>query len=161
MYGNATVGTSFLDPAKFQQLLLYSPATRRVKTMSSTDQQDPNRADAVGMDAMIPSRNPVPRSFPMQQKIIEEREFLVFSPNADGSLYLTSDTFEYRNVRMERRPLYVVELMELDKHFVYSKRHYYIDKETFTLYYRTAWDQKADPIMRLNIIISSLKSLDG
>ena len=35
------------------------------------------------------------------------------------------------NFEWERRPIYVVELTELDKSYVYSKRVLYIDKETF------------------------------
>jgi hypothetical protein len=46
------------------------------------------------------------------------------------------------NVRMERRPVIVVELTQLNKSYVYSKRVIYFDKETFMLYNSENYDRK-------------------
>ena len=43
---------------------------------------------------------------------------------------------------MERRPIYVLKLTQLDSNYVYSKRVFYIDKETFNFYQIENYDQK-------------------
>jgi hypothetical protein len=43
---------------------------------------------------------------------------------------------------MERRPVYVVELLQKDPRYVYGKRVLYIDRETFVLHFIENYDQK-------------------
>jgi len=49
---------------------------------------------------------------------------------------------EMRNMRMERRPLYVVKMTQLDKSYVYGSRIFYIDRETFLYYHIENFDRK-------------------
>jgi hypothetical protein len=42
----------------------------------------------------------------------------------------------------ERRPVYVLQLTQLDPNYIYSKRILYIDKESFTLLFTENYDQK-------------------
>jgi hypothetical protein len=41
-----------------------------------------------------------------------------------------------------RRPIYVIEGKQLDKNYVYSKRIFYVDRETFMFYAVMNYDQK-------------------
>jgi hypothetical protein len=43
---------------------------------------------------------------------------------------------------MERRPIYVVKLTQLDPNYVYSYRILYVDKETFIIYAVENYDRK-------------------
>jgi hypothetical protein len=76
--------------------------------------------------------------------VLEEREFLVPAPSLDGAEYLTSTGAEFRNIRLERRPLYVVKLTQQDPAYVYGSRILYVDKETFVAYHIENYDQKGN-----------------
>ena len=52
---------------------------------------------------------------------------------------------------MERRPIYVVELTQLDPNYVYSRRIFYIDKETFVFYHIENYDQKGQLYRTFNL----------
>lgn len=41
-----------------------------------------------------------------------------------------------------RRPCYVLHLRQLDKNYVYGRRVYYVDKETFELAWGECYDQR-------------------
>jgi hypothetical protein len=82
-----------------------------------------------------------PSRYPYKFEIVEEREFLVPAPTLDGAEYI-SKSGEFRNVKMERRPLYVVKLTQLDPNYVYKYRIFYIDKETFNYYHIENYDRK-------------------
>jgi ssDNA-specific exonuclease RecJ len=43
---------------------------------------------------------------------------------------------------MERRPVYVLQLTQLDPNYVYSKRIFYIDKEFFLIHEGAYYDKK-------------------
>ena len=49
---------------------------------------------------------------------------------------------EFRNMKFERRPMYVVKLTQMDPNYVYGYRIFYIDKETFMYHYVENYDQK-------------------
>ncbi|MBW2369717.1 MAG: outer membrane lipoprotein-sorting protein, partial [Deltaproteobacteria bacterium] len=46
------------------------------------------------------------------------------------------------NFTFERRPVYVVEMKQLDTNYIYSKRVITVDKETFILLDTLMYDQK-------------------
>jgi hypothetical protein len=83
-----------------------------------------------------------PTRYPYKYEILEEREFLLPAPTIDGAEYISSKGLEFRNMRFERRPIYVVRLTQLDPNYVYSYRIFYIDKETFNYYQIENYDQK-------------------
>lgn len=133
----------YLDPNKMDRILLYIPSMRRVRQMTATDTQDPVQGqdqtfdDNEGfMQKLSPTR------YPYKFEIIEEREFLVPAPTIDGAEYISSNNLEFRNVRMERRPLYLVQLTQLDPNYVYSRRMFYVDKETFIYYHIENYDRR-------------------
>jgi len=75
--------------------------------------------------------------------VLDEREFLVPSYTLTGEEYFDSKSqFLWRNLTFERRPVYVVEMEQLDSTYVYSKRTYYIDKETFLILGAEYYDRK-------------------
>ena len=79
----------------------------------------------------------------MSAVLLTNENFLVPAFSVEGDEYLDSeDGFKLKNLRMERRPMYVVEMKQLDPNYIYSKRILYIDKETFTLMISEMYDQK-------------------
>ena len=133
----------YLDPRKTDQLMIYLPSMRRVRKMSATDSQDPVMGqDVIWDDTEGWNQKLSPTRYPYKFEVIQEREYLVPAPTLDGAEYWTSKGLELRNVRMERRPIYVVKLTQLDPNYVYKYRIFYIDKETFNYYYIENYDQK-------------------
>lgn len=140
--GTAQSALYYADPTKADMLMVYIPSMRRVRKMTSSDTQDP----IMGLDQIYDDNEGwmqklSPTRYPYKFEVIEEREFLVTAPTLDGSEYITKSG-EFRNVRMERRPLYVVKLTQLDPNYVYKYRLFYIDKETFVYYHVENYDRK-------------------
>lgn len=143
MEGAVQNGLYYLDPKKADQLMMHLPSIRRVRKMSSTDSQDQMaNLDQIYDDTEGFSQKLSPTRYPYTYKVIEEREYLVHAPTLDGSGYITAEGLEFRNVQMERRPLYVVELNQLDSNYVYSRRIFYVDRETFVFYHIQNFDRK-------------------
>jgi hypothetical protein len=143
MYGNVVTNMKYLDPDKYDQMLLYINALRRVRMMSTTDIQDSiGGADIIYADSFGYSQKLSSTIFPYKCEVIAEREFLVPFATWDGSPYMSSKGAELHNYEWERRPMYVVKMTQLDKNFVYSHRILYIDKESFMLPTILNYDQK-------------------
>ncbi len=140
-----TVLTSiYNDPNKFNQNMMYVPSLRRVRKMSATDTQDPmNGQDLIYDDNEGFSQKITPLRYPYTFEIIEEREYLV-PISIDGTEYVDSkDGYALKNVKMQRRPCYVLQLTQQDSNYVYSKRIFYIDKEVLMLTgFMQNYDQK-------------------
>jgi len=143
MFGNAFSILYYINRDHYEQFLLYINALRRIREMTATDSQDAvGGQDGTYDDGDGFSQKISPTRYPFKSKVIAEREYLVPAPTWDGSVYMTSKGLEYHNLKFERRPVYVVQLTELNKNYVYSKRILYIDKETFMLFYTECFDQK-------------------
>jgi hypothetical protein len=141
--GTVLTGLFYLDPNKADNLLIYLPHLRRVRKMTSSDTQDPVMGqDMIYDDAEGFFQKASATKYPYKYEVVEEREYLVPAPTIDGAEYFSSKGMECRNVRMERRPMYVVKLTQLDKSYVYGSRLFYIDKETFLFYHVENFDQK-------------------
>ena len=100
--------------------------------MSATDSQDP----VVGQDLIYDDAEGFlqklsPNRYPYTYKVVEEREYLIPAYTLDGSEHISAEGREFRNAKFERRPLYVLELNQMDPNYIYSKRIFYIDRETF------------------------------
>ena len=133
----------FVDPAKSDQLMLYIPSLRRIRKMSATDTQDPIMGqDQIYDDTEGWSQKLSPTRYPYTYEILAEREFLVPAPTLDGSEYISSKGIEFRNMKFERRPLYVIKLTQQDPNYVYGHRIFYVDQETFNFYHIENYDQK-------------------
>ncbi len=143
LYGNSITIVRYLDADKFDQVLMYLTAMRRIRKLSATDTQDAVAGQDVIYDDDYGISQPyTPNRYPYKFEILAEREYLVPAPQWDGSLYISSKGLEYHNMEFERRPLYVVSLTQMDKNYIYSKRIAYIDKETFILYDIENYDTK-------------------
>ncbi len=133
----------YSDPNKADQIMMYIPSMRRVRKMSATDTQDP----VAGQDQIYDDNEGFmqklsPTRYPYKYEVVEEREFLVRAPTLDGSEYVASKGMEFKNVRMERRPIYVVKLSQLDTSYVYKTKIFWVDKETFNFYHVESYDWK-------------------
>jgi hypothetical protein len=144
LYGNAYTLSKRVDPDEMDNFLLYTPLTRRIRKMSSSDRQD----QAIGLDYAYDDVNHLdqkltPRAYPYKARVLEEREFLVPMYSLTGDEYFDSESkFLWRNLEFERRPMYVLEMEQLDSTYIYSKRIYYVDKETFIIMGGEFYDQK-------------------
>jgi hypothetical protein len=141
--GMGQYGLFYLEPSKIDSQMVYIPSMRRIRKMSATDTQDPvGGFDLVYDDNEGFMQKLNPKIYPYKFEVLEEREYLVVTNSLDGSEYVASKGVELRNIKMERRPLYVVKLTQLDSNYVYSKRIFYIDKEMFVAYHNEYFDQK-------------------
>lgn len=142
MYGNVINITSYLEPEKWDLMLLYVNVLRRVRVLSSTDIQDAiGGADYAYVDNNGFGQKLSTTIFPYKNEVIAEREYLVPFSTWDGSEYMNAKG-EHHNLEWERRPMYVVKMTQLDKNFVYSYRIVYFDKETGMLVHIENYDQK-------------------
>jgi hypothetical protein len=133
----------YLSPDRVDQLMLYIPSLRRVRKMTATDAQDPIAGkDAIYDDTEGFNQKLSPTRNPYKYEVLEEREYLIPAPSWDGSEYISSKGYEYRNVKFERRPMYVVKMTQLDPNYVYSYRILYIDKELLLYTHIENYDRK-------------------
>jgi hypothetical protein len=143
LFGNIINVTSYIDPDRFDLFLMYINSLRRIRKMSTSDTQDP----AVGQDMIYEdwqgfNQKLTAKRFPYKYEVIGEGEFLV-PITWDGSPYMSSkEGVIFKNVQMERRPLWVVQLTQLDKNYVYSKRVFYVDKEILYHHHIDSYDRK-------------------
>jgi hypothetical protein len=143
--GMTQVALYYTDPDKPDNLLMYLPSMRRIRKMSATDSQDPiGGTDAIYDDSEGFFHKLSPTIYPYKFEVIAEREYLVPAPSIDGAEYIMSPAkgLGVGNVRMERRPVIVVELTQLNKSYVYSKRVIYFDRESFQLLNSENYDRK-------------------
>ncbi|MFH0730402.1 MAG: DUF1329 domain-containing protein [Pseudomonadota bacterium] len=143
--GMTQFATFYIDPKKLDSLLMYLPSMRRLRKMSASDSQDPvGGTDAIYDDNEGFLQKLSPDIYPYKYEVIAEREYLMPAPSIDGAEYIMSPEkgLGVGNVRMERRPIFVVQLTQLDKNYVYSKRVIYFDAERFQLYNSENYDQK-------------------
>ncbi len=157
MYGTAVSLVSYIDPDHLDSWMVYVNVLRRVRKMSASDTQDPvGQWDIIYEDQQAYNQKLSPNRYPYKKQVIAEREYLVPFATLDGAPYISSQGREMRDFEFERRPTYVVELTQLDKNYIYSKRVLYIDKETFMIYHGEYYDQKGrlyrtlDPIQYFN-----------
>ena len=127
----------------YNQDMLYIPSMRRIRKLSATDTQDPMPGISSTYDDVgIFNQKISPVRYPMECKVVEEREYLMLAPTEDGSEYIRSDDMAMVNVKLERRPVYLLECTLLDTNYVYSKRVIYFDKEFLTCLWGDYYDQK-------------------
>ncbi len=128
---------------KVNQSMCFLPSLRRIKKMSSTDTQDPiNGQDLIYDDTDGFGQKLNPERYPYEYKLIAEREYLV-PYSIDGTGYIdTKDNYSYKNLKMMRRPVYVIELIQKDENYVYGRRVIYIDAESFYSGQLYNYDQK-------------------
>lgn len=141
VYGTGFLYLYSLRADLLDQVLIYLPSLRRYRKMSTTDTQDPIMGlDQIYDDNYGLAQKLSPKHFPYTYEVVGEREFLV--PYAGGTEYITSETFEMKNMKMERRPCYIVQLNQQDSNYVYGRRVYYIDKELLTIAFVENYNQK-------------------
>lgn len=133
----------FINPDQMDQNMMFIPSLRRIRKMSATDTQDPVMgSDVIYDDTTGFAQKLSPKRYPFKYKVIEEREYLYPAYTEDGAEYVTSEKQEFRNMKFERRPLYVVELTQLDPNYIYAKRIIFVDKESFCFPHLDNYDQK-------------------
>ncbi|MBW1850816.1 MAG: outer membrane lipoprotein-sorting protein [Deltaproteobacteria bacterium] len=130
------------DPQKMDPMMMYLPQLRRIRKMSSTDTQDP-LGDSAYDDTGFISQKITPKRYPYEFEIIEEREYLLpFSYNAGKAWLDSKNGYAIRDLGLQRRPCYVLQMNQLDPNYIYSKRIYYVDKESFIIGWGAFYDQK-------------------
>jgi hypothetical protein len=85
-----------------------------------------------------------PKRYPYKFEIIEEREYLMpFSYDAGKAWVDSKNGYAIRDLGLQRRACYVLQMNQTDPNYVYGKRVYYVDKETFYPAWAEFYDQKA------------------
>jgi len=139
------------DPQKMDPYMMYLPQLRRIRKMSSTDTQDPS-GDAAYDDYGFLRQKITPKRFPYKFEITAEREYLCpFSYNSGPSWVDSKNGKALRDLGLMRRPCYVLQMTQQDPNYIYSKRIYYIDKETFIPGWGEFYDQKGRLYRTYNI----------
>ncbi len=135
--------TRYLGVEKYAQNLVYIPAFRRIRKMSGTDTQDAiGGQDLIFDDSGLWSQKLSPNRYPYKYEVLEEREYLTIAHTVDGSETIDGKTGAFKNIRLERRPMYLVKLSQMDKNYVYSYRLLWIDKENLYFHDISNYDQK-------------------
>jgi hypothetical protein len=130
------------DYDKPDAIMLYLPSMRRMRKLSATDTQDP-QGDLTYDDSDMISQKITPKKYPYKFEIVAEREYLI--PLAYASVPQWVDSKNYyalRETRFQRRPIYVLQMTQLDPNYVYSKRTFYIDQENFSCLFGIYYDQR-------------------
>jgi len=129
-------------PEKTDVSMVYVPSLRRIRKLAATDTQDPT-GDMTYDDQNMLLQKITPKKYPYKFDIIEEREYLMFYSYGNMPTWCDSKNgYALRDVKLMRRPCYVLQMTQLDPNYVYSKRIYYLDKETFDAVYNENYDQK-------------------
>jgi hypothetical protein len=133
-YGNVVSTLSFRNPGLSNQMMVWLGQIRRLRKLSGTDTQDASPGLSVTYDDFEGfSQKMSPDIHPYTYRVLAEREYLFPCYDRDGSSYLSKKRLALKNVKFERRPVYVIELVQQDPNYVYSKRILYFDQETFLL----------------------------
>lgn len=144
LFGNVYYGILYTDPERDMNFLAYVNFLRRVRKLSSTDSQD----QAVGQDLCFDDSEGLtqrlnPNRYPYEFSVIEEREFLMPAYSTEAADYLDSkDNWKWKGLRFERRPIWVVQMKQLDPNYLYSKRVAYFDQESLLPILWEYYDQK-------------------
>jgi hypothetical protein len=130
------------NPEKPDPSMVYVPSLRRIRKLSATDTQDPT-GDFTYDDQNMLLQKITPNRYPYKMDIIEDREYLQFFSYGTTPTWCDSKNgYALRDVICMRRPVYVLQMTQLDPNYVYSKRIYYIDKEIWSPVYNENYDQK-------------------
>lgn len=145
LFGNVISMQTYVDADKDNLFLMYISGLRRVRKLSGTDTQDPmGGQDLIYEDSDGFNQKLSPERYPYTYEVLEEREFLIPGYTLDGSTTISSEGKEFVNFEFERRPMYVIKMVQQDPNFVYSYRKIYVDQETFIILYTEAYDQKGN-----------------
>jgi hypothetical protein len=144
LFGNVYYILFYGDSRKDPSFMAYVNLLRRVRKLSSSDRQD----QAVGQDICFDDGAGFAQAlsstrYPYTYKVLEEREFIVPAHTTEGVAWFDSkEKYKWKDLKLERRPMYKLEMLQQDKNYIYSKRIYWVDKETFLLTYGEFFDQK-------------------
>ena len=142
MRGMGVLQYTYDDPNKLNSLMIYVPSLRRMRKMSTSDTQDP-QGDLTYDDSDMISQKITSKKYPYKFEIIEEREYLIPLAYASVPQWVDSKNhYALRGTRFQRRPVYVLEMTQLDPNYVYSRRTFYIDQENFGCLLATYYDQR-------------------
>lgn len=143
LYGNIINVTSYSDADHDDLFMMYINGLRRIRKLTASDTQDPAVGqDIIYEDAFGFNQKLTPKRYPYKYEVIGEGEYLA-PITWDGSPYLsTKEGYIMKDSQFERRPMWVVQMTQLDKNYVYSKRIWYVDKEFLLFWYLENYDQK-------------------
>jgi len=143
-YGNIYLGTFYYDPKKPFSLLAYVNILRRIRKLSSSDKQDQALGQDINFDDTEAFNQAItPDVFPYEYKVLEDREYLMPVLSTDGGEWVDGNSnYEWKDLRLERRPMWKVELTQLDSNYIYSKRIFFVDQETLMIIFTESYDQK-------------------
>ncbi len=137
--GFAAVRTRFADPTKEDGFVTYVPGMKRIRRLAGSNTQDP----LVGSDLTWEDWKGFwtkTTIYPVEAKLLGEDIVLTQSFNLAPKAF-EKDGFYTQRYWWERRPVWIVEIKHLDPTYIYSKRIWYVDKETFGIIQTFLFDQ--------------------
>ena len=137
--------------------MVYLPSLRRNRKLNPTDTQDPS-GDMTYDDLSLLAQKITPERYPYKFEIIEEREYLMPTGYDTGKVWVDSKNgYALKGVQFTRRPCFTLQMTQLDKNYIYSKRILYIDKETFRSVFSANYDQEGR-LYRTQIYVTAFMS---
>ena len=137
--GLALLTFRYRDPSKKDDTWMYLPSIRRNRRISSAQRGDSAAGtdwtwdDQQGFDAKISDFN---WNFIGKKEVFVPFHGPKNMPRRDGFLFLPEDC------RYELREVFVVDGINKDKNYVYSRRRHYIDMQSYYLSAYDCWDRR-------------------
>lgn len=139
--GTATLRTRYIDVDKPDYFISYIPGLKRIRVLAGSDAQDPILGSEVTWDMwnLEWQKQPSKKIFPNEYRIIGEQIMLQPYYPSKPSLRIQGEQFY---TKWEKRPVWVLEIISLDKTYYYSKRIVYVGKETFKPLFEEYYDRR-------------------
>jgi hypothetical protein len=132
LFGNILSIAKYRNRDKADLYVYYVNLARRIRRLSASDTQMAQRGEDYTWDDSFGFNQKLhPERWPYDFEIVDEGEFLVPTTRAGGMYFDSNARYAWKNLKFERRPIWVIEAKQLDPNYIYGKRIFYFDKETF------------------------------
>ncbi|MEE9356125.1 MAG: outer membrane lipoprotein-sorting protein [Methylococcaceae bacterium] len=159
--GLAVVRMRFADAKKDDDFRIYLPGLKRTRRLSGSDGQDPM---AAGLEVTWDDwRGMWVKTEPgrFEYKLVGEKFLL--SATDTGHVYNSmtrNGDCHLKRLELELRPVWILEIINTDDTYQYSKRKIYIDKEWYYLQYQEMYDKRGN-LWRIGDEIRDFNPLTG
>jgi hypothetical protein len=158
-YGNCFLDIWYCDPRKENDSYSWMAAYRRIRKLStsqrgdSIDGNDQNFSDGWGYTDQK-NRN--------TYKFLETRDMLACR-HQDPTALVSEEKAQafFSGQQRERCKLHIVEAVNKEKGYVYSKEIWYLDGETWQMPYKVCWDRQGRPWRFFEANVGHSKSIQG
>jgi hypothetical protein len=139
MYGSKTLELQYTDPRKEKDSYMWLAMFRKIRRMSTSQRGDSfgggdlSHADGEGYEDQV-NRN--------SYKFLGVKDMLACRHQEGSKLVRQKGQGVYCGQQRERCKLHLVEVVDKDKGYIYSKEIWYLDRETWRILYKLCWDRE-------------------